>query len=391
MVSNLSMAGISNDATYFNTYNDMATAFATSGSTFFDSYTREEIPLAIEEMRTSVFNNLPIDRELILWRGLKNISEEAYDDLCTKISVNQLKRFTKITACSFNEDVACRSFAAGDRSVLIKIIVPKGRRILNLNVISSKINNEAEVIIPDNTFFRVINIENADECGMKFGGEGTTCKKLITLRVENQWNPKTNRYEPQIDPSTNFSVQSTKPEVTPLYYGLFPTNMPEAVQRLEDRLEMLGIFLNDFDVSPLRNMHVTLLYLGGRAPTSGSANAMLAQNIKELMDKSGRSTVRIRRLVSSNELIVADVELLSDPPGSTIPCANRYPHVTIALRVMVGNVPTSAKMAHDLLTALYSYQATGQFKPGIDAEGFHNINVFALDMDIPMIYKAVTK
>ena len=191
MISNMSKAAIFNDSRYEDENEQMLQALRSAGSKFFESYSPDEVRIALNELRLSIFNNIPLDREMVLWRGLKFMTDEDFNDLCTNIAVGQIKHFTRFSACSKNVNLS-ESFSFGGNSMLLRIIIPRGMKVINLNCIQHHAFNEDEILLPDNTFFYVENIETYNTLRQ-------SCNKVITLRVISQWNPMTGRLEPQIN------------------------------------------------------------------------------------------------------------------------------------------------------------------------------------------------
>jgi len=153
---------------------------------------REGVDFALKELAKISFGT-KVDRKITLWRGLSGMDNDPYRTICTSPG-NNFIGFYRHSACSQSKDVSCGSFSEGDNSLLLKIIIPKGARILNINPLSKRALKELEVFVPPLTIFEREVIGTKD---CRF----TSCPRTIKLTVKHQFNFDLGRWEPLLPDS----------------------------------------------------------------------------------------------------------------------------------------------------------------------------------------------
>jgi len=133
----------------------------------------------------------------------------------------------------------------------------------------------------------------------------------------------------------------------PLYWQL---SIPEISRVTSKR----GILPSTF--TPVDKPHVTLLYVGGESTDEAAAKkaGVTVDQLRDLRERlqsmEGDSfEVKVTQIVIEESVAVAVVSL---PP--TIPCANKFPHVTLALQA--GAV---ARASHDVLEDVQAGRTDG--------------------------------
>lgn len=172
--------------------------------------------------------------------------------------------------------------------------------------------------------------------------------------------------------ATSFaSSQANLPEPVPIYYGLFPVENSTMVNFEKWLRGTIPVDFNIFNLDPLRNMHVTLVYLGGKPPTNEDT-----KNKTELLKLNiGKEVnVYIPEIVFSDEVIAAVVKFFDDAGNEiTLPSTNIYSHITIGIRGKVYNKPTKPSDSNNLLYAWYNTNEADKASGPVNAGAFHNI------------------
>jgi hypothetical protein len=161
---------------------------------------------------------------------------------------------------------------------------------------------------------------------------------------------------------------SSLPRPAPIYFALSPTaGSDQAAVKLRNWMkDTLQVDIPaGFDISPMRDIHVALMYLGKHTPKEEDAERKAMY--QQLCDLVGVPVhVRVVRIAMSDQIVCAEVEITSD---KTIPSANKHPNVTIALRGKYEGKPTRPVHSFSLLEAVASGSTTG------DVNGFTNVKV----------------
>jgi hypothetical protein len=139
-------------------------------NSFLGDYTIEEAYMA---MRETILQSPKINHDIYSYRGVNYMKT-----LCDTSKVGDIIGFSRFTACSISQEVACDFAALG---VLLLIEIPKGSAFFNLTCFKKA---QPEILLPDRCCFEVINRIKPEiqTC------QSVDCKEIIHLKLIGLYN-----------------------------------------------------------------------------------------------------------------------------------------------------------------------------------------------------------